>query len=158
MVDKRSVIFDTNVLAYFFEGNKEAGKIIHLSDVIISSITFIEMLSSKKMPAAKRGIMEDFLQSFTIIETNPLINKIAVDLRLKYSLDTPDAIIAATAWYRNVKLVTADKIFFKISSCRPTHFLLSFLYTLNNLRKCTYSKQLCFRFVCTINCWEGLDD
>ena len=121
-MDKRSIIFDTNILAYFFEGNKEAGKIIRLSDVIISSVTFIEMLSSKKIPAAKREIMEDFLQSFTIIETNPLINKIAVDFRLKYSLDTPDAIIAATAWYRNVKLITADKIFFKIKEIQVIPF------------------------------------
>ena len=80
------------------------------------------MLSSKKIPAAKREIMEDFLQSFTIIETNPLINKIAVDFRLKYSFDTPDAIIAATAWYRNVKLVTADKIFFKIKEIQVIPF------------------------------------
>ena len=121
-MDKRSIIFDTNILAYFFEGKKEAGKIIRLSDVIISSVTFIEMLSSKKIPAAKREIMEDFLQSFTIIETNPLINKIAVDFRLKYSLDTPDAIIAATAWYRNVKLITADKIFFKIKEIQVIPF------------------------------------
>ena len=122
-MDKRSIIFDTNIIAYFFEGNKEAGKLMKVYDAIISSITFIEALSSKKIPASKRELMEGFLQSFTIIETNPLINKIAIDFRLKYSIDTPDAIIAATAKYRNVKLITADKIFFKIKEIEIIPFI-----------------------------------
>ena len=111
---KRSIICDTNIIAYFFEGNKEAGKIISLSDVIISSITFIEALSNNKIPVSKRELMEDFLKSLTIIETNPLINKIAIDFRIQYSLDTPDAIIAATAMKYQLPFVTADKGFTRI--------------------------------------------
>lgn len=67
--------------------------------------------------------MEDFLKSFTIIETNPLINKIAIDFRLQYSLDTPDSIIAATAKYQNIKLITADKIFFKVKEIEIIPFI-----------------------------------
>ena len=120
---KRSIICDTNIIAYFFEGNKEAGKIISISDVIISSITFIETLSNKKIPFSKRELMVDFLKSLTIIETNPFINKIAIDFRIQYSLDTPDAIIAATAKYQNIKLVTADKIFFKVKEIEIIPFI-----------------------------------
>lgn len=111
---KRSLIIDTNIIAYFLEGNKEAGKLIHLNNIVISSISFIETLSNRKIPEGKRHLMEEFLLSFAVIETNPPVNKIAIDLRLKYSLDTPDAIIAATAKYQNLALVTADKVFFKI--------------------------------------------
>ena len=113
-MDKTSILCDTNVIAYFFEGHKEEGKIINLQNVLISSITFIEMLSNKRTPPLKWVLMKDFLQTLTIIETNPFINNISIDLRLKYHIDTPDAIIAATAKYHNIKLVTAEKIFFKI--------------------------------------------
>ena len=75
MVHKRSIICDTNIIAYFFEGNKEAGKIISLSDVIISSVTFIEALSNKKIPVS------------------------------------------------NIKLVTADKIFFKVKEIEIIPFI-----------------------------------
>jgi predicted nucleic acid-binding protein len=113
-VRKQRLILDTNVIAYFFEGNKQAGKIVNLNDIVISAIILIETLSSKKIPTDKREVMEGFLQALTVIESNPQINKIAIGFRLKYSLDTPDAIIAATAKYLDLPLVTADKVFFKI--------------------------------------------
>jgi len=43
------------------------------------------------------------------------ITNAAVLLRRKYSLKTPDSIIAATALVQKVPLVTADKDFLRIS-------------------------------------------
>ncbi len=116
MASKRSVICDTNILAYFFEGKKKAADIIESNYIIISSVTFIEILSNKSIPASKRELVEEFLASFQIIETNPLINKLAVQFRLLYNLDTIDAVIAATAKYCDIKLITADKAFYKVKN------------------------------------------
>jgi len=122
MVNKRLIVCDTNVLAYFFEGNKEAGKVINLNQVIISSVTFIEILGNKNIPVSRRDLMNDFLRSMVIVETNPIINNIAAEFKLLYSLQTPDAIIAATAKYQNSRLVTADKAFFKIKEIEIIKF------------------------------------
>lgn len=113
-MNKASILCDTNLFAYFFEGYKEAGKIINLYNIVTSSVTYIEVLNNKKIPLTRWNLMKDFMQTLTIIETNPFINNIAIDFRLRYSVDTPYAIIAATAKYLNIKLATADKEFFKI--------------------------------------------
>lgn len=42
--------------------------------------------------------------------------KIIIDLRKQYRLKLPDAMIAATAIYSNLPLITVDKQFGKISS------------------------------------------
>lgn len=123
MANKQIIICDTNILVYFFEGNKEAGKLLNLNRVSISSITFIEILSNKNLPSFQREVIYDFLFSLSIVETNPIINKIAVEFRLLYGLDTADAIIAATAKYQNNTLVTADKIFYKIKEIEIIKFL-----------------------------------
>ena len=122
MANKQIIVCDTNILVYFFEGNKEAGKILNLNQVIISSITFIEILSNKNIPSSQRNLIYDFLRSLSIVETNPVINKIAAEFRLIYGLDTADAIIAATAKYQNNNLVTADKIFYKIKEIEIIKF------------------------------------
>ena len=38
-----------------------------------------------------------------------------IDLRGKYNLKIPDAIIAASALYLNLPLISADKVFEKVS-------------------------------------------
>jgi predicted nucleic acid-binding protein len=122
MANKQIIVCDTNILVYFFEGNKEAGKVLNINQVIISSITFIEILSNKNIPAFQRNLIYDFLRSLSIVETNPVINKIAAEFRLLYGLDTADPIIAATAKYQNNALATADKIFYKIKEIEIIKF------------------------------------
>jgi predicted nucleic acid-binding protein len=123
MANKQIIICDTNILVYFFEGNKEAGKLLNLNRVSISSIGFIEILSNKNLPSSQRDMIYDYLFSLVVVETNPIINKIAVELRLLYGLDTADAIIAPRAKPQNNILVTANKIFYKIKEIEIIKFL-----------------------------------
>src|SRR5690606_27651906 len=114
MVMDKSLVCDTNVLVYFIDGNIDAGKLFSEYNIIFSSITCIEVLSNKKLTSKRRDLLEDFIRTFTIIETSPLINKYAINFRVNYNLDTPDAIIAGTAKYLNAPLVTNDASFFSI--------------------------------------------
>ena len=50
-----------------------------------------------------------------IIDINPVIKSYTIEFRKKYKLKLPDAIIAATAQFLNIPLVTADKSFNKIN-------------------------------------------
>ena len=122
MAMDNSLICDTNVLVYFIDGNKSVGKLFEKSNVIFSSITYVEILSNKQLLPHRRDLIRDFLRSFTVIETSPQINEFAVDLRLNYSLDTPDSIIAATAKYLNTPLATADSAFYKIKELEIIKF------------------------------------
>ena len=49
-----------------------------------------------------------------MIESNPVINADAIDLRRKSGLEVPDAIIAASARFTGSRLLTADKDFKKV--------------------------------------------
>lgn len=55
-----------------------------------------------------------FLKTAGIIYINPDIKDIAIQLRRKHGIRTPDAIIAATAIYHKVILVTDDRILLRL--------------------------------------------
>jgi predicted nucleic acid-binding protein len=83
-------------------------------DLYISFITRIELLSFPKIDKAGIELIERFLEQVPVIESNPLINADAVELRRKSGLEVPDAIIAASARFLGVRLMTADKDFKKV--------------------------------------------
>ena len=123
MNKEKSLVCDTNVLVYFIDGNIIAGKIFEENNIILSSISYIEILSNKKLTTERRKLLQDFLKTFTFIETSPLMNKLAINMRLNYGLNTPDAIIAATAKYLDLQMVTNDAAFFKIKEIEIIPFI-----------------------------------
>ena len=114
MAKDNNLVFDTNVLIYFFAGNANAGELIRKYNTLVSSITVIELLSGKRQTSKERDIIKDFLSSVTPVQTNPFVTDLAVKFRLSYNLIVTDSIIAATAKYLNSPLVTYDAEFFKI--------------------------------------------
>ena len=54
------------------------------------------------------------LKGFPVIPVNDEIKETAISLKQKYSIKTPDAIIAATAKSLGLTFITADKGFAKI--------------------------------------------
>lgn len=111
---RKQVVFDTNILIYFFEGNINAAKLMGTTEFFLSSMTHVEILSDLKTAPQKRDLIKDFLSSVTIIQTSPLICEKAAKFRLSYAIKLPDAIIAATALYLGYPLITGDSAFFKI--------------------------------------------
>ena len=114
MVKGKSVVLDTNVLIYFFAGNDNAGEAVRQYSNVISAITIIELLSGKKQTVKERELIKDFLTGLTAFQTTPFINEVAIKFRLSYNLTVTDAIIAATAKYLDMPLITSDTAFFKI--------------------------------------------
>lgn len=122
MGKSNSLLCDTNVLVYFVDGNINAGEYFQNYDITFSAITYIEVLSNNKLSTERRELLKDFLTTFTFIKTSPLINNLTVNMRLNYKLDTPDGIIAATAKYLDVPLLTYDSAFFKIKEIQVIPF------------------------------------
>ena len=81
----------------------------------VSFITYIEFLGYKDTSKAS----EEFIALADVIEINKAIIDACVDLRKKYKIKTPDAIIAATALVYDLTLITHNtKDFINISGLK----------------------------------------
>lgn len=74
----------------------------------------MELLSHPALDEAGERVIHELLAQTTIMEFTPDIQRRTVYLRKRYKFKLPDAIIAATASFLNVRLITADKRFAKL--------------------------------------------
>lgn len=82
----------------------------------VSIITEMELLSYPKLTFEEEKIIHKLLNSSSIINIDDSIKEKAIDLRKKYLIKLPDAIICATAMSKKMKLVSDDEKLFKIKS------------------------------------------
>jgi predicted nucleic acid-binding protein len=113
-MDGSRLLVDTNIILYALKGDMALASLIDGQDLYISFITRIELLSYPKIDVASVELIERFLEQVPVVESNPVINADAIDLRRKSKLEVPDAIIAASARFLGVRLLTADKDFKKV--------------------------------------------
>ncbi len=104
---------DTNVLIYTMEGHPAVSGMMHCS-IAVSVISEIELLGKKDISPHEINAIRSLLKDCEIIDFSNTIKEITISLKQKYSIKTPDAIIAATAKSFDLPLITADKGFKKI--------------------------------------------
>lgn len=104
---------DTNFLIYIHEGNQ---KVIPFLDYNfgISFISEVELLGYKGITKIEELKLKQLINDSFSIEWNSKIKETTIDLRKKYSVKLPDAIIASTSIVYGIPLVTSDKGFSKI--------------------------------------------
>jgi predicted nucleic acid-binding protein len=78
---------------------------------IYSYITEMELLSKKGLTLKQDNIIRQMLATCSKYGHTQPITELTILLRRKYPLKLPDAVIAATAQYLNLPLLTADKAF-----------------------------------------------
>ncbi len=104
---------DTNVLLYIISGN--AGVVDYINEEFyISEISEIELLGIKGITEMQIKYRSKIIDNCTIVGLSEYIKRLTIQLKRNYTLKIPDAIIAATAIYLNLPLLTADKEFKKI--------------------------------------------
>ena len=113
-MDGNRLLVDTNIILYALKGDMALTEMIDGQDLYISFITRIELLSFPSIDKQGIELIERFLEQVPVIESNPVINADAIELRRKSGLEVPDAIIAASARFLGVRLMTADKDFKKV--------------------------------------------
>ena len=79
-----------------------------------SFITEIELLATSRITQAQAKRIRAFLHQCLIIGAEPEVRRYAIDFRKQTGLKLPDCIIAATAAYLNMPLVTGDRGFDKL--------------------------------------------
>lgn len=108
------LLADTNVLIRMFDGEEAVVALLEGADIHVSFITEIEVLATSKITTAQAKNIRAFLDQCVIVGAEPEVRKYAIDFRKSTALKVPDCIIAATAAYLNLPLVTGDKHFNKL--------------------------------------------
>jgi predicted nucleic acid-binding protein len=111
----RSFLIDTNIALYLLSGNKTIADIIDGSQLYISFVTELELLGYKGITSREQHNIKLFLKECIIIDINEEIKKLTIQIKQKNQMKLPDSIIAATALFIEIPLLTADKGFKKIS-------------------------------------------
>lgn len=106
-----SLFVNTNILLYFLKGDPDVVEMIHDKSLVVSFITELELLSFTKLSAESEQAIRGLLDSCTIIDVNSDIKELTIAFRRKGRMRLPDSIIAATAFYSKLPLLTADKQF-----------------------------------------------
>ncbi len=117
-------VFDTNILIYHLNDclGDEAEQLLEKafeSGVYISVVTRIEVLGWTEHTIASLTNAEDLLKRINEQPLNDEIVKLCIQLRQTLPLKVPDAIIAATALYLDMPLMTRNiKDFQKIPNLK----------------------------------------
>lgn len=106
-------IIDTNILIYHLAGVLTDQAEATLADALesgscISIITRIELLGWRKHSPDSLKAAEALLQSVSEIPLHEEIIRLCISFRQNYPIKLPDAIIAATARYTKVPLMTRN--------------------------------------------------
>jgi len=103
-----SIVSDTNPLIYLLNGSEKAADYLNGKQVWISVITELELFGKKGLTLEEKSNIEDLSENCFIIDLNNDIKKLTKNLLQTVNIKLPDAIIAATAIYLDLPLLTFD--------------------------------------------------
>ena len=107
-------LVDTNILILVQNGNNQIVNFIDGKNVFVSFITEIELLSKPGLTIAHQKQVNLMLDDCIILNYSEKIKDKTIQLRRKYGVKLPDAMIASTAIIFDLPLITCDKGFKKI--------------------------------------------
>jgi hypothetical protein len=108
------ILADTNVIIYLLEGDKSVATLFDNSQVSISFITELELLSSKKLSASQSKIINQVIQKFVVFDYNNLLKELCISLRIKYSLLPQTQLLSFHANYIRLHYLRQIKSFPKL--------------------------------------------
>jgi hypothetical protein len=116
------LFLDTNIILYLLEGDETLMHSLDRKQFYISFITQLELLSFPGLSRKDIKIINELLLECVILDINAEIKKIVVGLRQQYKLKLPDCIVAASAIYLDLPLITADSDFKKIEGLNLIYY------------------------------------
>ena len=112
------IVVDTSLIINLFNGIEEVRELITDRNLFVSIISEIEVLSFTNITTKESGLLRNFLSECYIVDIEPAIKEITIDIRSRFKIKLPDAVIAATAIYFDLPLFTMDKGFTKITDLK----------------------------------------
>ena len=104
---------DTNALIYLLNGNPCMSPFLQ-NKLAFSVISELELLSFSGITSEEENNIKSFLLDCNEIYLTDEIKEKTIEIRKKYKINLPDAIVAASAIVNNLPLITADKGFNQI--------------------------------------------
>lgn len=109
----KNYLIDTNVIIYYANGLIPPSQLPQISNIFqhsfqISTVSQIEVLGWHKISATESQRLEHFLNKATVFYIDKNTEQVAIRLKQKQKMDTPDAIIAATCLIHSFTLVTRN--------------------------------------------------
>ncbi|MCD4818951.1 MAG: type II toxin-antitoxin system VapC family toxin [Candidatus Cloacimonetes bacterium] len=102
-------ILDSNIIIYLSKRIFNVDNVIFENqEYAISIITYMEVLGYDFESEDEEIFIKELLQLFTLIYINERIVQKVIELRKKYKLKLPDAIICASVIENNAKFITND--------------------------------------------------
>jgi predicted nucleic acid-binding protein len=102
------LVLDTNILIYLSGGNKSVEEFLAGKQPVISFITEMELLSWPSLSPKDLKMVKMMIADCKVISLNDAIRDEAISIRRRTKLKLPDAIVAATAKFCGLTLVSAD--------------------------------------------------
>ena len=112
------LVCDTNPLIYLLDGNKDVARFLDNKQIYLSVITELELFGKSNLSSQDTEIMDILLNGCFIVDINQEIKRIYREIKQNYIIKLPDAIVAATAIYLDMPLLTFDKGFKTISNLK----------------------------------------
>ena len=109
------VLADTNIFINLSEGKGNVEPFLEGKDVYISIISEIELLGWYKITDSEKLFFETIIGDCLLIELIPEIKRQAIRIKQQHRIKLPDAVIAATAIFLGIPLLTFDAGFAKIA-------------------------------------------
>lgn len=113
-------VLDTNIILYFLGGR--LAEPLSPGPSTISVISELELLAYPGLVPSEEQRVRTFLAEIVVTELSQAIKGHAVDLRKRYALKLPDAIVAATALALDATLLTNDQRLLALTEV-PTQML-----------------------------------
>ncbi|MBS1487500.1 MAG: type II toxin-antitoxin system VapC family toxin [Bacteroidetes bacterium] len=107
-------LVDTNFLIYLLNGKHFVKPYLN-NNFFVSEITEMELLGVRGIPLSILKTRSALIENCFIVNFNSDIKKIAIQIKQQISIKLPDAIIAATAMYMGMPLVTADRGYISVT-------------------------------------------
>lgn len=112
------IICDTNVLIHLLNNNSDVVDFLTEKQVFISAVTELELFGKPNMSKENITIINDLIDSCYILDLTQPVKQIVKKLIQKQKTKLPDAIIAATAIYSDIPLVTFDSGFSNVEGLK----------------------------------------
>lgn len=112
------IFLDTNIILYLLEGNLELANLLNGMELYISVISEIELLGYQNITTEEMLKLKAFLAECQIIPLHNEIKDSCIELKQKHKIKTPDAIVASTANFLNLPLLTADRGYENLSDTK----------------------------------------
>ncbi len=108
------LLVDTNVFIRLFEGDADVAEYLQGKHLFVSIITEMELLGFHGISETDKQFYRMVLDDCSLMELSQPVKEKTILLKQQHKIRLPDAIIAATADYLSIPLLTFDKGFSKL--------------------------------------------